>query len=183
MYLMSNGDGAGPLHRYNVAPCRDGNAPFKPYATTATRYSNAIPMNIFETLIYNGFRAPNHNEFQLLALGTTEETSLGGSGPGNTGVLTSGAGTKERFTSAWGVFDATGVLLVWGRDSLPDNTQDNGVTQGRSDNIWRISRFANFGGAWGNGSFSGSRFAYTLTASNSGTSGGGRGVCDLIVLP
>jgi hypothetical protein len=141
-------------------------------------------MNIFETLIYNGFRAPNHNEFQLLALGTTEQTSLGGTGPGNTGVLTSGAGTKERFTSAWGVFDATGVLRVWGRDSLPDNTQDNNVTEGRSNNIWRISRFANFGGAWDTttASGSGSRFAASTTASSADTAIGGRGVTDHIVI-
>jgi hypothetical protein len=182
IYLMSDGSGTGPLHRYNVNPCRDGNAPFKPYATTPTRYSNAIPMNIFETLIYNGFRAPDVNEFQLLALGTTEQTSLGGSGPGNTGVLTSGAGTKERFTSAWGVFDATGVLRVWGRDSLPDNVQDNNVTQGRSNNVWRISRFALFGGNWDRGAESGSRFVAPFTASNSTAVSGGRGVCDHLIL-
>jgi hypothetical protein len=139
-------------------------------------------MNIFETLIYNGFRAPDANEFQLLALGTTEQTSLGGSGPGNTGVLTSGAGTKERFTSAWGVFDATGVLRVWGRDSLPDNVQDNNVTQGRSNNVWRISRFARFGGRWGDGADSGSRFVSTNAASLSSTADGGRGVCDHLIL-
>jgi hypothetical protein len=183
IYLMSDGNGTGPLHRYNVNPCRGGNAPFKPYATTPTRYSNAIPMNIFETLIYNGFRAPDVNEFQLLALGTTEQTSLGGSGPGNTGVLTSGAGNKQRFTSAWGVFDATGVLLVWGRDSLPDNVQDSNVTQGRSNNFWRISRFTNLGGGWAYGALSGSRFVdASEIASTSGQFYGGRGVCDHLIL-
>ena len=182
MYLMSNGDGAGALHRYNVDPCRDGNAPFKPYATTPTRYSNAIPMNIFEVLAYNGFRAPNHNEFQLLALGVNEQRSIGGSGPGNTGIVTDRGKTQQ--TSAWGVFDSTGVLNVWGRDSLPDNTQDNNVTQGRSNNIWRISRFANFGGNWNLAAGSGSRYAdASRTASDSRADRGGRGVCDLIILP
>ena len=133
MYLMSAGDGAGPLHRYNVDPCRDGNAPFKPYATTPTRYTNAIPMNIFEVLAYNGFRAPDVNEFQLLAIGVNEQRSIGGSGPGNTGIVADRS--KNQQTSAWGVFDATGVLEVWGRDSLPDNVQDDNVTQGRSNNV------------------------------------------------
>ena len=180
MYLMSNGDGAGPLHRYNVNPCRDGNAPFKPYATTPTRYSNAIPMNIFEVLAYNGFRAPDVNEFQLLAVGVNEQRSIGGSGPGNTGIVTDRS--KNQQTSAWGVFDATGVLLVWGRDSLPDNVQDNNVTQGRSNNVWRISRFADLGGGWFNGADSGSRCVGTNTASFSFANRGGRGVCDHLIL-
>jgi len=184
MYLMSDGDGTGPLHRYNVDPCRDGNAPFKPYATTPTRYSNAIPMNIFETLIYNGFRAPDANEFQLLALGTTEQTSLGGSGPGNTGVLTSGAGTKERFTSAWGVFDATGVLNVWGRGGAADQTTGTvtGVSQGRTNDLFRIARFARFGGGWSSGAESGSRLVNPGASSNSALDLGGRGVCDHLII-
>jgi len=181
IYLMSDGSGTGPLHRYNVNPCRDGNAPFKPYATTPTRYSNAIPLNISETLMYNGFRMPNIDEFQLLALGTTEQTSLGGSGPGNTGVLTSGAGTKERFTSAWGVFDATGVLLVWGRDHIleaTDQTLPNPSRGGR----FRFSRFAVLGGNRTLGANSGSRFVTADTASLSSTGNGGRGVCDHLIL-
>ena len=180
MYLMSNGDGAGPLHRYNVNPCRDGNAPFKPYATTPTRYINAIPMNIFEVLAYNGFRAPDVNEFQLLAIGVNEERSIGGSGPGLTGDVSDR--NKNQQTSAWGVFDATGVLRVWGRDSLPDNVQDNNVTQGRSNNVWRISRFAVFGGLWNVGANSGSRSVASSTASNSPTFDGGRGVADHVIL-
>jgi len=184
MYLMSNGDGAGPLHRYNVDPCRDGNAPFKQYATTPTRYSNAIPLNISEALMYNGFRMPNIDEFQLLALGTTEQTSLGGSGPGTTGVFSSGAGTKERFTSAWGVFDATGVLNVWGRDGTGFITSGTvtGVSQGRTNDIFRIARFARFGGSWINVSTSGSRLVDADPASTSGTGFGSRGVCDHLII-
>jgi hypothetical protein len=184
MYLMSDGDGTGPLHRYNVDPCRDGNAPFKQYATTPTRYSNAIPLNISETLMYNGFRMPNIDEFQLLALGTTEQTSLGGSGPGNTGVLTSGAGTKERFTSAWGVFDATGVLQVWGRGGSADQTSGTvtGVSQGRTNDLFRIARFANFGGRWDGGAESGSRYVRTSASSASSPGLGGRGVTDHLIL-
>jgi hypothetical protein len=181
---MSDGDGTGPLHRYNVNPCRDGNAPFKPYATTPTRYSNASPLNISETLMYNGLRMPNVDEFQLLALGTTEQTSLGGSGPGNTGVLTSGEGTKERFTSAWGVFDATGVLNVWGRGGSADQTTDTvtGVSEGRTNDRFRITRFTRSGGAWTGNTASGSRSVDTAGASSSLTTVGGRGVCDHLTL-
>ena len=179
IYLMSATTTVAPLHKYNVEPARDGNNPQKPYGD-GTTYGNARPMNIFECLAYYGFRAPNHNEFQLLALGVNEQRSIGGSGPGNTGIVTDRG--KNQQTSAWGVFDATGVLQVWGRDSLPDNTQDNNVTEGRSDNVWRISRFANFGGAWFNGATSGSRYVSTRTASGSSPNSGGRGVCNHLIL-
>ena len=179
MYLMSADTTVAPLHKYNVNPARDGNPPQKPYGD-GTTYGNAKPMNVFECLSYYGFRAPNHNEFQLLALGVNEERSIGGSGPGNTGIVTDRS--KNQQTSAWGVFDATGVLNVWGRDSLPDNTQDNNVTEGRSDNVWRISRFARFGGGFNDGAFSGSRYAATSAASLSTARLGGRGVCDHLIL-
>jgi len=179
MYLMSANTTIAPLHKYNVNPARDGNTPQKPYGN-GTTYGNARPMNIFECLAYYGFRAPNHNEFQLLAFGVNEQRSIGGSGPGNTGIVTDRG--KNQQTSAWGVFDATGVLEVWGRDSLPDNTQDNNVTEGRSDNVWRISRFASFGGNWTLGAVSGSRSARTFGASASSTVIGGRGCCDHIII-
>ena len=179
MYLMSANTTIAPLHKYNVNPARDGNPPQKPYGN-GTTYGNSRPMNIFECLAYYGFRAPNHNEFQLLALGVNEQRSIGGSGPGNTGIVTDRG--KNQQTSAWGVFDATGVLRVSGRDSLPDNTQDNNVTEGRSNNIWRISRFASFGGFWGDGAFSGSRYAFPGNASVSSAFVGGRGVCDHLIL-
>ena len=183
MYLMSANTTIAPLHKYNVNPARAGNPPQKPYGN-GTTYGNARPMNIFECLAYYGFRAPNHNEFQLLALGVNEQRSIDGGGPGNTGIVTDRG--KNQQTSAWGVFDATGVLQVWGRDSLPDTTQDVNVTEGRSDNRWFISRFAFFGGAWFDGAVSGSRCARTDTASASGVFGGGfgggRGVCDHIII-
>jgi len=179
MYLMSANTTVAPLHKYNVEPARDGNNPQKPYGD-GTTYGNAKPMNVFECLSYYGFRAPDVNEFQLLALGVNEERSIGGSGPGNTGDVTDRS--KNEQTSAWGVFDATGVLNVWGRDSLPDNNQDSGVTEGRSDNVFRISRFAFLGGTWDRGSGSGSRCVFTTAASDSRTDTGGRGVCDHLIL-
>jgi len=179
IYLMSATTTVAPLHKYNVEPARDGNNPQKPYGD-GTTYGNAKPMNVFECLSYYGFRAPDVNEFQLLALGVNEERSIGGSGPGNTGDVSDRS--KNEQTSAWGVMDATGVLRVWGRDSLPDNNQDNGVTEGRSDNIFRISRFANLGGNWSFGSGSGSRCVATDPSSVSASSLGGRGVCDHLIL-
>jgi hypothetical protein len=182
IYPMSNGNEGGPLHMYGVDPCRDGNAPYKMWADTPAQYNDATPMNIFELLAYHGFRPPAARNFQFAALGTTEETSAGGSGPGLTGDM-SDARDKERFTSAWGLFDITGVIRAWAADSLPNNVQENGVTQGRSDDVFRIERFANLGGSWGDGSDSGSRSVTADTSSNSNSGIGGRGVTDHLVIP
>ena len=167
---------------YNVEPTRDGNAPYKMWADTPTQYNDATPMNIFELLAYHGFRPPQPWNFQFAALGTTEETSAGGTDPGMTGDM-SDTRNKERFTSAWGLFDITGVIRAWSSDSWLDVSDTTGVTQGRSDEIFRIQRFATLGGDWGNGSYSGSRDVSTYTSSSSFAFLGGRGVCDHLILP
>ena len=182
IYPMSNGNEGGPLHMYGVDPCRDTNAPYKMWADTPGQYNDATPMNIFELLAYYGFKPPRADNFQFAALGTTEETSAGGSDPGLTGDM-SDTRDKERFTSAWGLFDITGVIRIWSSDSLPNNVQENGVTQGRSDDVFRFERFATLGGYWASGSGSGSRYVSPGPSSNSVTILGGRGVCDHVVLP
>jgi hypothetical protein len=96
-------------------------------------------------------------------------------------VLTSGAGTKERFTSQWGVFDATGVLNHWGNDTIlvtADQTLPNPARGGR----FRYSRFAVFGGAWADGALSGSRYVSAGTATASSAFDGSRGVTDHLIL-
>jgi hypothetical protein len=180
IYLMSATTTVAPLHKYNVEPARDGNNPQKPYGD-GTTYGNVKPMNIFECLSYYGFRAPDVNEFQLLALGTTEANNIGGSGPGNTGDM-GDARDKETQTSAWGVFDATGVLSVWGRDSLPSTSDTVGAIEDRGTTIFRIIRVARLGGAWSE-SFAGSRGVIAPPSDNSNTINGGRGICDHVILP
>ena len=179
MYHMSANHLTGPVHKYNVDPCRDGNPPQN--ITAAGNYPNASPANIIEALQFHGFRAPDFWEFQLLAYGTTEATSLGGSGPGLTGVLSSGAGNKQRFTSQWGVFDATGVLWHWGNDTIL-TTSNQTLPNPARGGIFRYSHFALFGGVWNSGANSGSRLVLPDPAANSGTFGGSRGVCDHLIL-
>ena len=179
MYHMSANHLTGPVHKYNVNPCRDGNPPQN--ITTAGNYPNASSANIIEALQYHGFRAPNFWEFQLLAYGTTEATALGGSGPGLTGVLSSGAGNKQRFTSQWGVFDATGVLNHWGNDTIL-TTENQALPNPSRGNFFRYLHFALFGGFWASGASAGSRAVPTDTATFSSTAYGSRGVCDHIIL-
>ena len=177
IYLMSANHLTGAVHKYNVNPCRDGNPPELPDGSG--NYPDAQPSNIFESLAYHGFRAPDYNEFQLLAYGVNEARSIGGSGPGDTGDVSDRG--KDQQTSHWGVFDATGVLLVWGRDHIleaSDQTLPNPSRGGR----FRFGRFAHFGGAWLNGSDSGSRRVNSAPATDSASFFGGRGVCDHLIL-
>ena len=135
-------------------------------------------MNIFEALRYHGFRSPTVEEFQLLAFGTNEAASRG-SDPGTTGLP--GGNTDAQFTSHWGVIQSTGVIALWSNDSIlsaSNQTLPNPSRGGR----FRVLRFAFLGGVWVDGSISGSRYVGTDTAADSRTFGGGRGVCDHLIL-
>jgi hypothetical protein len=82
------------------------------------------------------------------------------------------------------VFDATGVLRVWGRGGSADQTSGtvSGVSQGRTNDVFRIARFANFGGNWVRGAVSGSRDVDADASSDSSPGLGGRGVTDHLIL-
>ena len=177
MYHMSANHLTGPVHKYNVDPCRDGNPPQN--LNGSGNFPDASPANTIEALSFHGFRAPNFWEFQLLAFGVNEERSIGGSGPGLTGDVSDRG--KDQQTSAWGVFDATGVLTHWGNDTIlsPDDQTLPNPSRG---GIFRYSKFARFGGGWFNGAGSGSRSVNTFGATNSALSGGLRGVCDHLIL-
>ena len=177
MYHMSANHLTGPVHKHGVNPCRDGNPPQNLNGTG--NFPNASPAKIIEALSFHGFRAPNFWEFQLLAFGVNEERSIGGSGPGLTGDVSDR--NKHQQTSAWGVFDATGVLLHWGNDTIlttSNQTLPNPSRGGR----FRYSHFALFGGVFGDGALSGSRDVIAGSAAGSGTSFGSRGVCNHLIL-
>ena len=177
IYLMSANHLTGAVHKYNVDPCRDGNPPRLP--DDSGNYPNAEPSNIFESLAYHGFRAPDYNEFQLLAYGVDEARSIGGSGPGDTGDVSDRG--KDQQTSHWGVFDATGVLRVWGRDHILV-TSDQSLPNPSRGGRFRFERFTNLGGALSNGSDSGSRYVDSGSADFSDTNAGGRGIADHLIL-
>ena len=177
MYHMSADHLTGPVHKYDVDPCRDGNPPQN--ITAEGNYPDASPANILEALQYHGFRAPNFWEFQLLAFGVNEERSIGGDDPGLTGDVSDR--DKHQQTSAWGVFDATGVLSHWGNDTILTETDQTLPNPSRGDRF-RYSHFAIFGGNWFHGSDSGSRYVRTGTATTSSSNIGSRGVCDHLIL-
>jgi len=118
-----------------------------------------------------GKRTVTQQEYMSLAYGTTEASSVG-SDQGST-IL------NAAYTSKWGVMQSAGVLYVWGRDRGGPfaSAAWNANTEGRgSEN--NAPNSARFGGAWINGSNSGSRCSnWSIAASVSGSSGGSRFVC------
>ena len=176
-YHMSANHLTGPVHKQGVDPCRDGNPPQN--LNGSGNFPDASPANIIEALSFHGFRAPNFFEFQLLAFGVNEERSIGGDDPGLTGDVSDR--DKHQQTSAWGVFDATGVLRHWGNDTILTTSDQTLPNPSRGDRF-RYTNFANFGGSWFGGASSGSRDVIANTATNSSAAGGSRGVCNHLIL-
>jgi len=176
IYHLAGDHLVGPPHRHGVNPARDGNPP--DLVDGSGKYPDAQPMNIFESLWYHGFRTPRVEDFQLLAFGTNEAASRG-SDPGTTGLP--GGSTDAQFTSHWGVFQSTGVIRLWSNDSIL-STADETLPNPSRGNRFRVFLFAHLGGPWTSGSLSGSRYVSTTSATTSFTAGGGRGVCDHLIL-
>ena len=178
MYHFNPNHLVGPVHKYGIEPCRDGGPPQN--INGDGYYPDASPSNIFEALLYHGFRSPIYDEFQLLAYGVNEDRSIGGDDPGLTGDVSDR--DKHQQTSHWGVFDATGVLRVWGSQALL-STEGETLPDPARGSMFRISRFASLGGSWGGAAASGSRYVHTHAASLSAATIGGRGVTNHLVIP
>jgi hypothetical protein len=178
MYHMSANHLTGAVHKYSVDPCRDGNPPQNLNGTGD--FPNASPANIIEALEYHGFRAPNFLEFQLLAFGVNEERSIGVSDPGLTGDVSDRG--KDQQTSAWGVFDATGVLWHCGNDTILV-TSNQALPNPSRGGRFRYSHFALFGGSVGGGTDSGSRNVTPISPTTSLSNTSSRGVCNHLILP
>jgi hypothetical protein len=88
---------------------------------------------------HHGKQLLGAEEFFTAAYGVTERASRA-EDPGITGDVANGA---ARFTSKWGLFDATGSMWQWGTDGDPDNP-----------------RPSIFGGSWWHDGSAGSRYAY-----------------------
>jgi len=148
----------------------------------SSRYSTFNWWNATETLAAFGKRPPTYSEFAALAFGATEAVSRGND-PVNTGLGTANSGTSQtddKFTSKWGIIQATGCLWVWGADfgggaaaaSWAANTESRGST-------YQMENVAIFGGAWFESANSGSRASnWGNSPPVSGNYLGARGVCD-----
>lgn len=188
IYLLGVDHLTNGTSKYNVS-IADGSAP--PKIPTkfggdgSTAYSTLNWWEANEVLQSWGKRSPTYDEFAALAYGTTEATSSGGSDVPTTGVSGTGATNAwNKFTSRWGVIQATGCLWIWGGEfgggaagaAWTANTGGRGST-------YQMENAVIFGGTWGSSTEPGSRCSSWLySPTNSVNNLGARGVCDHLTL-
>lgn len=188
IYLLGVDHLTNGTSKYNVS-IADGSAP--PKIPTefggngSTAYSTLDWWEANEVLQSWGKRSPTYDEFAALAYGTTEATSSGGSDVPTTGVSGTGATNAwNKFTSRWGVIQATGCMWIRGGEfgggtaggSWMANTGGRGST-------YQMENAVNFGGDWAHTTQSGSRCSGWNSSPTFSSDGvGARGVCDHLTL-
>ena len=188
IYLLGVDHLTNGTSKYNVS-IADGSAPpkipTKFGGTGSNAYSTLNWWEANEVLQSWGKRSPTYDEFAALAYGTTEATSSGGSDVPTTGVSGTGATNAwNKFTSRWGVIQATGCMWIWGGEfgggaagaSWTANTGGRGST-------YQMENAVIFGGSWGDTTGFGSRCSlWGNSPTSSYGSVGARGVCDHLTL-
>lgn len=192
IYLTGINHHVDGTSKYNVAIARGTTPPKIPSAfggNGSATYSSLTWFEANEVMRAAGKNLLSVGEGSTAFYGSTENTSSGGTDVPTTGVSGTGAtATWDKFTSKWGVIQATGCVWVWGRDFnyLSDGTNNtyswHNVTGGRgqiySNATYGISA-VRLGGAWGGAAISGSRAsAWIGYPWDSGDYVGARGRCD-----
>lgn len=155
----------------------------------STRYSAQTWWNTAEALSAFGKRLPRYSEFGSLAYGVKENVSVNAD-PVNTGLVNgsgSGAGidtNANKYTSKWGVIQATGTMWVWGDEFGGGNAAGSWANiNGGRGKVFQQENAVVLGGASGNATYAGSRSSYwNYSPSDSFSFIGGRGVCDHLIL-
>jgi len=188
IYLLGVDHLTNGTSKYNVTIADGGSPPKIPTkfgGNGSTAYSTLNWWEANEVLQSWGKRSPTYDEFAALAYGTTEATSSGGSDVPTTGVSGTGATNAwNKFTSRWGVIQATGCLYIWGGEfgggaAGADWTANTG---GRGS-TYQMENAVIFGGHWGNTTGSGSRCSgWYASPTYSPSYLGARGVCDHLIL-
>ena len=188
IYLLGVDHLTNGTSKYNVS-IADGSAPpkipTKFGGNGSTAYSTLTWWEANEVLQSWGKRSPTYDEFAALAYGTTEATSSGGSDVPTTGVSGTGATNAwNKFTSRWGVIQATGCMWIWGGElgggaagaAWTANTGGRGST-------YQMENAVLFGGTWGHPTEAGSRCSgWVYSPPDSNNDFGARGVCDHLTL-
>jgi hypothetical protein len=155
----------------------------------STRYATQSWWNTAEALSAFGKRLPRYSEFGSLAYGVKENVSLNAD-PVNTGLVNgSGSGTgidtnANKYTSKWGVIQATGNMWVWGDEFGGGNAAASweDVNGGRGQ-VFQQENAGRLGGDWDTTVNTGSRASrWSASPSDSFQNFGGRGVCDHLIL-
>jgi hypothetical protein len=165
--------------KYNVTMA-DGSSPPKVPSmfggNGSTTYGSYTWFEAMEMATAFGKKCPTQQEFMSAMYGTTEASSIG-SDQGST-IL------NAAYTSKWGVMQSTGVLYIWARDRGGPYAAAswNANTEGRGSE-YNAPNACFLGGAWVNGSLSGSRCSFwSDAASTSNFYIGSRFSCDHLQL-
>lgn len=188
IYLLGVDHLTNGTSKYNVSIATSSAPPKIPTkfgGTGSNAYSTLNWWEANEVLQSWGKRSPTYDEFAALAYGTTEATSSGGSDVPTTGVSGTGATNAwNKFTSRWGVIQATGCMWIRGGEfgggaasaAWTANTGGRGST-------YQMENAVLLGGYWGYTTESGSRCSHWyLSPTTSNGSLGARGVCDHLCL-
>ena len=186
IYLLNTDPDTNGTSKYNVTIADGASPPKIPTAfggNGSTTYGTLTWFEAQEVLAAYGKRCPTQAEFMAMAYGVTEKTARG-SDPGSTGL-------DQARTSRWGIMQATGNLLVWGRELTGSgNTNAAGWatfdTENRGDFYYPADfklTAALLGGYWTYGEGAGSRCAaWGAAPSVSDYAIGARGVGDHLQL-
>ena len=142
----------------------------------STTYGSYTWFEAQELAVAFGKRSMDQQEFMVAAFGTTEASSVG-----TDPVTTTPA---VAYTSKWGLMQATGNMLIWGRErgGAYAGASWNANTEGRGSE-YQAPNAAVLGGNWGVSSYSGSRSSYwNYAASFSYSYFGSRFACDHLQL-
>ena len=193
IYLLGVDHPTNGSSKYNVT-IADGSSPPKIPAAFggngSTAYGGGNWWDMSETLRSFGKRHPTYDEFAALAYGVLDAYSLE-SDPGTTGLVNGtgggGAGLDHnayKYTSKWGVIQATGNLWVWGANfGGPYGTAAWTANTGGRGSTYELPNAVLLGGAWSDAANAGSRCSIWPNAPTySAYSVGARGVCDHLQL-
>lgn len=194
IYLLGVDHPTNGSSKYNVT-IADGSAPPKKPAkfggNGTTTEDDGNWWNMGEVLHSFGKRHPTYGQFAALAYGVKETYSIE-SDPATTGLVdgTGGGGagldhTAYKYTSKWGVIQATGNMWIWGAEfGGPYGTAAwTALTAPARGSTYNLSSAVLLGGTWDYAANAGSRCSLWLHApSVSVNSIGARGVCDHLQL-
>ncbi|WAP68696.1 DUF2793 domain-containing protein [Jiella pelagia] len=167
------------------ATIADGSSPPKVPAmfggNGTTTYGSFTWFEAAELLACVGKRLPTYADYVVAAFGTSEAASRGND-PVTTGLGTTNTGSinpDRKFTSIWGIVQATGCLWTWGSDLAITSAS------GWSDSAEGRGQLSNppcaqlLGGLWNLSAYAGSRAAnWAFGPGFSASSVGARGQCD-----
>jgi len=188
IYLLGVDHLTNGTSKYNVS-IADGSSPpkipTKFGGSGSSAYSTFNRWEADEVMLSYGKRLPTYGEFAALAYGSTEQTASGGSDVPTTGVSGTGATNAwNKFTSRYGVVQATGCLFIWGGDTGGGAASGawSANTGGRGS-TYQMEYAPVFGGYWGNSAESGSRCSnWGNSVAYSSNAYGARGVCNHLVI-